>query len=163
MKHKCLMVVLAALYLAQPALLHGADAERQQDVAKRGVHVMPFDLEQTLHVFQPLDDGGVQRVIAKDPQNKTQIALIQSHLKDEANRFSRGDFTDPAKIHGADMPGLAKLSRGASRIKVRYTNLPDGAEIRYRTSDPALIDALHRWFQAQLHDHGHHATTHPAR
>ncbi len=157
-----LMFILVALSLAEPAALHAADTQRQQEVARRGAQVMPFDLEQTIHLFQPLNDGGAQRVTAKDPKNEEQIRLIRTHLKDEANRFSRGDFSDPMKIHGADMPGIAELSRGAARIGVRYTELSDGAEIRYTTKDPALIDAIHRWFQAQLHDHGPHATM-PAR
>lgn len=96
---------LALVSLATaPTLVHSADAERQRDVARRGAQVMPFDLEQTIHQFQPLKDGGLQRVTVKNPQNKAQIALIRTHLKEEAERFRRGDFSDPAKIHGADMP-----------------------------------------------------------
>ena len=133
---------------------------RQGEVAARGAKVMPFDLEQTSHVFQKLGDGGLQKVVAKDPSNKKQIALIQSHLKQESEKFRRGDFSDPAKIHGEDMPGLAELKAGAKQIEVRYSALPDGAQIRYTTKDPKLVAALHRWFDAQLSDHGHHATGH---
>jgi hypothetical protein len=143
--------------------LNAADPPRQQDVARRGAQVMPFDLEQTLHQFQALEDGGVQRVIAKDPRNEAQIRLIRMHLKEEAARFARGDLTDPASIHGADMPGLATLSRNAARIAIRYAELPDGAEIRYTAKDPESLQAIHRWFQAQLDDHGRHATHHPSR
>lgn len=130
---------------------------RQEEVAKRGAQVMPFDLEQTTHVFQKLDDGGLQKVVVKD---KKQIALIQSHLNEESERFRKGDFSDPAKIHGEDMPGLAQLKAGAAKIDVRYTALSDGAQIRYTTKDAKLITALHRWFDAQLSDHGDHATHH---
>jgi hypothetical protein len=133
---------------------------RQDEVAVRGAKVMPFDLEQTMHVFQKLDDGGLQKVIAKDPANKKQIALIQTHLKEESERFRKGDFSDPAKIHGEDMPGLAELKAGAGKIDVRYTALPDGAQIRYEANDPKLVTAIHRWFAAQLSDHGHHALSH---
>jgi hypothetical protein len=121
---------------------------------------MPFDLEQTMHVFQKLDDGGLQKVIVKDPLNKKQIALIQAHLKQESEKFRRGDFSDPAKIHGEDMPGLAKLKAGAGKIAIRYTALSDGAEIRYEAKDPKLVIAIHEWFAAQLSDHGHHASEH---
>ena len=131
---------------------------RQAEVAGRGAKVMPFDLEQTTHVFQKLDDGGLQKVVVKDPSNKKQIALIQAHLKEEAERFRRGDFSDPAKIHGGDMPGLAELKAGAGKIDVRYAPLPDGAEIRYTAKEPKLAMAIHQWFSAQLSDHGHHAT-----
>lgn len=133
---------------------------RQEEIAIRGAKVMPFDLEQTTHVFQKLDDGGLQKVIVKDPANKKQIALIQSHLKEESKKFRKGDFSDPAKIHGEDMPGLADLKSGAKKVDVRYTALPDGAQIRYTAKDPKLVTALHEWFAAQVSDHGHHAAGH---
>jgi hypothetical protein len=133
---------------------------RQGEVAARGAKVMPFDLEQTTHVFQKLEYGGLQKVVVKDPLNKKQIALIQSHLKEESEKFRKGDFSDPAKIHGEDMPGLAQLKAGAAKIDIRYTALPDGAQIRYTAKDPKLVTALHQWFSAQLSDHGSHATHH---
>ena len=43
---------------------------RQDQVAVRGAQVMPFDLEQTIHVFQRLDDGGRQTVTVKDPKKR---------------------------------------------------------------------------------------------
>lgn len=138
----------------------GAPPTRQEDVATRGAQVMPFDLEQTMHVFQPLADGGRQTVTAKDPANSQQIALIQAHLKEEAEKFRQGDFSAPATIHGEDMPGLAALQAGARQIEMQYTPLPDGAQMQYTTKDPGLIMALHQWFAAQLSDHGHHAVGH---
>jgi hypothetical protein len=154
-----LVAVSAAVWILFAATILPAQT-RQEEVAKRGAQVMPFDLEQTSHVFQKLDDGGLQKVVVKDPSNKKQIALIQSHLKEESENFRKGDFSDPAKIHGEDMPGLAELKAGTGRIDVRYTALSDGAQIRYTTKDAKLITALHRWFDAQLSDHGHHATHH---
>jgi hypothetical protein len=138
----------------------GSAQTRQEEVAKRGAQVMPFDLEQTMHMFQTLADGGRQTVTAKDPSNSAQIALIQAHLQEEAAKFQRGDFSDPAQIHGEDMPGLAALRAGAGHIAVQYTPLPNGAQIQYTTQDPGLITALHQWFAAQRSDHGHHASGH---
>ena len=51
------------------------------------------------------------------------------------------------------MVGLKDLQTGASRIKVSY-GAPDGAEITFATTDLHLLTALHRWFGAQLHEHG---------
>lgn len=145
------LAVLVSVVVAQ-------EQTRQRDVAARGAKVMPFDLEQTTHVFQKLEDGGLQKVVAKDPSNKKQIALIQSHLREESARFRKGDFSDPAKIHGENMPGLAELKSGAGKFDVVYAPLPDGAQIRYTTKDPALLMAIHHWFDAQLSDHGRHAS-----
>lgn len=153
-----LMVCSAVLIASSTGIVQAQS--RQEEVAKKGAEVMPFDLEQTTHVFQALEDGGLQKVVVKNPSNQKQIALIQSHLKEESERFRKGDFSDPAKIHGDDMPGLAQLKAGAKAINVRYTALPDGAEIRYTSKDPKLVMALHHWFSAQLSDHGHHTMGH---
>lgn len=156
--------VIAALGLlalvAWALLAQRAPADRQAEVAARGAAVMPFDLERTTHIFEEQPDGGLQQVVADDPADAEQVALIRGHLKEEAAKFQRGDFGDPAAIHGEGMPGLAELRQGYSRIMVAYTELPDGAEIRYTTGDPALVAAIHAWFAAQLSDHGGHAMDH---
>jgi hypothetical protein len=136
-------------------------ATRQAEVAAKGRSVMPFDLDRTTHRFQGLPDGGRQTVTADEPTDRAQVTLIRAHLRKEQAAFARGDFTDPASIHGPAMPGLAQLEAGASRIGVRYRDLPDGAELRYTTSDPVLVVALHDWFKAQTVDHGRHAEQQP--
>jgi len=132
-------------------------SERQKVVAERGRSVMPFDLERTTHRFTPTATGGTQDVVADRRGDAEQIALIRGHLRKEAEAFGRGDFADPARIHGADMPGLAALRDGHDRIEVRYEDREDGATLTYATKEPALADALHDWFEAQLGDHGAHA------
>jgi hypothetical protein len=52
------------------------------------------------------------------------------------------------------MPGLKDLQLGARRIKVSYSDLSDGAEIMFQTTDSHLLTAIHRWFGAQLSEHG---------
>ncbi len=42
-------------------------------------------------------------------------------------------------------------------MNIRYSDLPDGAKIEYEAGDPALVAALHDWFDAQISDHGEHA------
>lgn len=151
-----LLVVLFAIfpvYAVKPA-----DEQRLDEVAERGVHVMPFDLEKTLHVFTKTNEGGVQQVVAKDKSDSEQIRLIREHLSEISTEFRQGDFSKPAQIHGEDMPGLAELrSAKAGQIKIDYTELPDGAQINYASDSPRLIDAIHQWFDAQLSDHARHA------
>jgi hypothetical protein len=134
--------------------LGGEDQTRQQAVADRGAKVMPFSLDATRHVFNATATGGTQRVVADDPRDHEQIRLVREHLREEATAFQRGDFADPASIHGEDMPGLADLRAGYTRFTVRYRDLPDGAQIDYRTTDPSLVTAIRDWFDAQLGDHG---------
>jgi len=134
------------------------DTSRQAEVAERGASVMPFDLDRTTHTFTKNDTGGVQSVVADDPADAGQITLIRGHLGREAELFARGDFTDPARIHGDDMPGLATLRAAAGRITATYADTADGATITYTTADATHVAALHAWFDAQLGDHGAHAT-----
>jgi hypothetical protein len=131
--------------------------ERRAEVAAKGRQVMPFDLERTTHRFTKTTTGGVQTVVADDPSDAGQVRLIRSHLEQETTRFSRGDFGDPAAIHGPQMPGLSELSNGYRRISTDYTDLADGARITYTSDDPKLVKALHAWFDAQVSDHGAHA------
>ncbi|CAG0971387.1 hypothetical protein PLCT2_01374 [Planctomycetaceae bacterium] len=135
-----------------------AAASRQQMVHDMGSQVMPFDLDKTTHVFKVTDTGGIQQVIAKDPTDQQQIALIRQHLQHETMQFGLGNFSDPSTLHGPDMPGLKELEAGAGQIKVEYTTLPNGAQLTYTTPDPQLITALHQWLGAQLSDHGQDAT-----
>jgi hypothetical protein len=149
----CRSAALAAVLV----LLNGglADAQTRQDhVHQMSPGVMPFDVAKTLHIFKMTETGGVERVVAKNPAAADQIALIRQHLQHEMMKFQRGDYSDPAMLHGAAMPGLRELQKGASRIKVSYASLPSGAEITFQTADLHLLTALHRWFGAQLSEHG---------
>lgn len=127
---------------------------RQERVAERGSEVMPFDLEATTHVYEKTGNGGVQEVVGDDPGDEENVAAIREHLREEAAAFSRGEFSDPASIHGEEMPGLAELEAGAGRVEVSYEELPDGAQIVLQSDDPKLVGAIHEWFDAQLSDHG---------
>lgn len=135
-----------------------AASSRQAEVAERGASVMPFDLDRTTHQFTKTDSGGVQTVVADDPQDTTQVTLIRQHLTAEVDRFRRGDFTDPARIHGNEMPGLEALRAHGGRITIDYETTPDGGRVAYTTSDAELRNALHHWFDAQVSDHRQHAT-----
>ena len=148
-----------ALFTTLPAdAAEKADEKRLDEVAARGSHVMPFDLEKTTHIFTQTPNGGVQQVIAKNKSDTEQIKLIRAHLSEISNEFKRGNFSNPEKIHGKDMPGLAELEAAQSgQIKFEYEELPDGAQITYSTEVEKLRHAIHQWFDAQLSDHARHA------
>lgn len=146
---------ILGLTLTHAALAQPASPERLNEVTQRGMHVMPFDLKQTQHIFDKTETGGVQQVIVRDPGNSKQIELIRQHLTKISGEFSRRDFSGPEKIHGKEMPGLSTLRAAEpGQLQVQYKELLDGAEINYSTEDKALITAIHQWFDAQLADHG---------
>jgi len=149
-----------------PAMDHGTmehsahvartpDVGRQADVARRGGDVMPFSLPATLHIFTKAADGGIQKVAARKSTDAAQVQLVRRHLKEIRQQFLQGDFSGPAHIHGHDMPGLAALkAAGPGQVSITYREVGGGAELRYTTSEPRLVNALHAWFDAQLSDHG---------
>ena len=151
--------MLAMLLTALPVLaLEEASKPGLDEIARRGAQVMPFSLERTTHIFAKTENGGLQQVIVKETSNTEQVKLIQAHLSKLSREFAQGDFSDPARIHGEDMPGLVELRKAKpGEIKVEYKELTNGAQIDYSTNDPALIEAVHQWFDAQLSDHARHA------
>jgi hypothetical protein len=151
------IAVVGAVTLAASTGCGTAGDDRQGAVDERGAEVMGFDLDATTHRFSARADGLDQEVVVDDPADREQVALIRAHLAEERRRFAAGDFDDPAAIHGEDMPGLADLRAGAAEIEVVHEELPDGAALRYRTRNARLVDALHRWGDAQVADHGAHA------
>lgn len=158
MNLKTVVAVLAALNTMPAFAQHSGHT--QDHAGHLGSGVMPFDLSRSLHVFSPSPNGGTQLVLSLDA-DATQIDLIQKHLSMEAAAFTRGDFSDPASIHGEAMPGLAVLRSSAGRIQVRFEPMPQGARLQFETSESALATAVHQWFEAQVRDHGTDAVMHP--
>ena len=152
--HCYLTQLIAMLVLINSTPAYSDGNTRQEHVHQMAHSVMPFDISKTVHIFKMTESGGVQRVIAKDPDATDQVALIQQHLQHATRMFQQGNYSDPKKLHGAEMPGFKDLEAGASRIHVSYTAVPSGAEIRFETTDLHLITAVHRWFGAQLSEHG---------
>ena len=151
-----MLVMLLALVGCQSQTAAPANPTRLAEVAGRGAEVMPFDLERTTHIFEKRDNGGLQQVISDDG-DAAQIELIRAHLTEEAERFSQGDFHDPQMIHGENMAGVHQLITGYQRLDLEYSDLENGAQILYTTTDAELVTALHTWFDAQVSDHGAHA------
>ena len=155
------LIALTAVLLAVAGawLVFDSDgmADRQPLVAERGADVMPFDLDATTHRFEPTATGGVQTVVADDPTDADQVDLVRQHLRAEQARFNRGDFGDPITIHGEDMPGVATLEARFELLQTDYGDAPAGGTISFRSTDPAVVAALHDWFDAQISDHGRHA------
>jgi hypothetical protein len=155
--NKTNLILMLMLSVTTAYAIPPVDPARLDEVAERGSHVMPFNLEKTLHIFNKTETGGIQQVIAKDAGDSEQIGLARSHLSQLAARFAEGDFSGPRRIHGDDMPGVKELSSAAGGVRFVYRDLPNGAEIEYRTEDKSLMEAVHRYFDAQLSDHARHA------
>ncbi len=176
MKNKLIILSLGLIVFASnaqqdvpkqnaPAMSHGQmdhaahmaqmQAQRQSEVAARGKDVMPFNLAATVHIFTKSKTGGIQRVVARNATDNQQVLLIREHLQEIQGQFLKGDFSGPMHIHGAQMPGLQELQVAtAGQIALDYKEVKGGAELNYKTSNPQLVAALHKWFDAQVNDHG---------
>lgn len=98
--------------------------------------------------FLATPDGGIEDdvVIVPDP---AAIAHLRRQTHARAKAFARGDFVDPTNPHGDLVPGLREMRRQWNKMHVRYQELPNGARVRYTTSDPVMVEALHQWFTAR--------------
>jgi len=111
-----ILLAVGYVYAGEPA-----DKKRLDEIAERGAHVMPFDLDKTVHVFSKTSDGGIQQVIVKDKSDSAQIRLIREHLSEISKEFVQGDFSKPVRIHGKSMPGLAMLKTAdPDELKIEY-------------------------------------------
>lgn len=148
-------VALLVVAAASAWYAFGRDHQTSADaaMAARGQQVMPFDLTRTTHTFTKTGNGGIERVVVNDPADTRDLTLIRAHLQKEAERFRSGDYADPAKIHGTNMPGVNELAAGAARVNVDYAVTTHGAQITYSSTEPGLISALHAWFDRQTSDH----------
>jgi len=145
-----------------------ASSEHTDEVRQRTQQVVPYAVDQTKQTFTKTVHGGVQHVVVKSADNTEQIKLIQAYLLKMTNNFSKGDFSETERIHGANMPGLTVLKMAQPYdIKFEYKALPNGAQIHYASEYPQYAQALHEWFDAQAKEHDnavigehskHHAT-----
>jgi hypothetical protein len=132
-----------------------ANDQRQATVSQLGKDVMPFDLAATTHIFSKTSKGGTQQVVTKKSKDTNQVKLARQHLQEIREQFLKGDFSGPSHIHGQDMPGLADLKTAKSgQISIDYKDVQGGGQLTYNTADASLVTALHKWFDAQLSDHG---------
>lgn len=72
-----------------------------------------------------------------------------------AASFKQGDYSMPISIHGSDMPGIKALQAAKpGTLQIEYQSQDQGASIVFCSQQQELVNAIHRWFDAQLHDHG---------
>lgn len=108
--------------------------------------VPSFDSRAAELTLRKTDGGGVEVAVARDATDAAQVERLRAFLREQVTQFQRGHYQDPAKEHGMVMPGSQELEAAYSNVQVAYTDLLAGGEITYVASDPALVDALHAWF-----------------
>ena len=99
--------------------------------------------------FTSTSSGGFEDAIVMLPDDDAAVHQLQSQMRKRAQAFARGDFVDPTNPHGDLVPGLREMRDQWNKMHVQYENLPRGSRVRYTSSDPVMVEALHQWFTAR--------------
>ena len=119
---------------------------------RRGQTAMGVDQYKSAHRFDDLPDGG-RIELQSDSADAAAIAAIRAHFRDIEASFRAGDFTTPFFVHAQEVPGTTVLQAGRDRIIYSRRELPRGAELRLRTTDPAVRQAIHDFMAFQRREH----------
>lgn len=121
----------------------------------RGESAMGVDQYTSAHRFEPLPDGG-RIELQRDSSDRTGVETIRAHMRDIADRFSRGDFTIPGFVHAREVPGTRVMAERKGQITYEAHELPGGGEVRIRATDPVAVNAIHDFLAFQRSDHRAH-------
>lgn len=154
---RCCCAVLLAMAIGCNAANRdtSSDDSAFAGVQDRGHEAMGVDQYTSEHRFEPLADGG-RIELQRDNADRAGVATIRAHMRDIADRFSRGDFTIPGFVHAQEVPGTRVMAGRKERITYQANDLPGGAEVRIRSSDSAAVVAVHEFLAFQRTDHRTH-------
>lgn len=145
----------------------GSDDDAGQEFAalqERGETAMGVDQYTSTHRFDMLSDGA-RIELQRDADDPEGVETIRTHLREIRDAFAAGDFSTPAFVHDAPVPGTEVLAAKKDVITYTYQDLPRGGEVRITTSDPESLEALRAFVEFQRHDHraggaDHHGMDH---
>ena len=114
LRNLCRLLESLAILSIFASVLTVSAQTRQEHVHEMAHSVMPFDISKTVHIFKMTESGGVQRVIAKDPNATDQIALIQTQRCSMAHTCQGSrSFTPELRVSRS----LMRLSRPADKSR----------------------------------------------
>ena len=148
--------IMASLILAVAAIAI-VHAQQQptadEQMNKRGDHVMGFDHTKTTHHFLLQESGGSIEVTANSADDAESSGQIRMHLKHIAMMFADGNFNAPMLIHDQTPPGVPVMQKLKSEIKYDYEEIDRGAAVRISTNNPAALKAIHDFLRFQIDEH----------
>jgi hypothetical protein len=129
---------------------------------RRGRTAMGVDQYSSVHHFDALRDGG-RIELQRDRDDSVGTAAIRTHLREIARAFATGDFATPEMVHMTAVPGTEVMRARRRAITYEPADLPRGAVLRIRSSDPVAVAAIHRFLAFQRREHHVAETDGPAR
>ena len=150
--------ILASLILAVATILTVHAQQPKKDMAdeqmnKRGDHVMGFDHTKTTHHFSLQESGGAIEVTANRADDVESSGQIRMHLKHIAMMFAEGNFKAPMLIHDQTPPGVPVMQELKGEIKYDYEEIDRGAAVRISSTNPAALKAIHDFLRFQINEH----------
>jgi TusA-related sulfurtransferase len=133
---------------------HMKDAtQHQADVEKHGDEAMGFPHDRTAHHFRLYSDGGAIEVTVDDTKDSQNMQAIRSHLTHIVAMFSNGEFSIPMFVHDQVPPGVPVMKEKRTEIVYTLEQLPAGATVRIKTTNPDALKAIHDFLRFQIEDH----------
>lgn len=140
------MATLVIVYAQQPKT-----ADEQMN--KRGDHVMGFDHTKTTHHFLLQEQGGSIEVTANSADDVESSEQIRMHLKHIAMMFAEGNFNAPMLIHDQTPPGVPVMQELKGEIEYNFEKIERGAAVRISTKNPIALKAIHDFLRFQIKEH----------
>ena len=137
---------LVIVYAQQPKT-----ADEQMN--KRGDHVMGFDHTKTTHHFLLQEQGGSIEVTANSAGDAESSEQIRMHLKHIAMMFAEGNFNAPMLIHDQTPPGVPVMQELKGEIEYNFEKIERGAAVRISTKNPIALKAIHDFLRFQIKEH----------
>jgi hypothetical protein len=124
-----------------------------EQMTRRGDHVMGFDHTKTTHHFILQESGGSIQVTANSSDDVESSEQIRMHLKHIAKMFADGNFNAPMLIHDQTPPGVPVMQELKGEIKYNYEEIERGAAVRISTKNPTALKAIHEFLRFQIKEH----------
>lgn len=136
---------------------HHHDSTAKKDTAfvalqERGKRAMGVDQYTSTHRFDALPDGG-RIELQRNMDDSVGIAQIRAHIREITEAFRKGDFSTPAMVHMKQVPGTRVMAERRSVVTYESHDLPRGAELRMKTSDPEALRTIHEFMAFQRGEH----------
>ena len=147
--------ILAAsiLAIATLVIVHAQEPKADEQMNKRGDHVMGFDHMKTTHHFLLQEQGGSIEVTANSADDVESSKQIRMHLKHIAMMFAEGNFKAPMLIHDQTPPGVPVMQKLKAEITYNFEEIDRGAAVRISTKDPKALKAIHDFLRFQIKEH----------
>jgi hypothetical protein len=147
--------ILASLVLATATLVvvYAQEPKADEQMNKRGDHVMGFDHTKTTHHFLLQQVGGSIEITANSSDDVESSEQIRMHLKHIAKMFAEGNFNAPMLIHDQTPPGVPAMQKLQGDIQYDFEEIDRGAAVRISTKNPAALKAIHDFLRFQIKEH----------